>query len=402
LKSQKAAQELGVADRRKFSKKVVEDLPVPPPGKRKDYYDTEVPKLLVRVTSRGGKAFYVRKHKDGGTDRVLIGTFPEVTVEQARKSAMELAAALVRGDDPHEKRIKARLEITLGELLDTYIEQHGKNHCLAWKEMQAVFRRYLLSWRERRIGSITRAEVASRMNQIKIDHGAVPANHTITYARAALNWCKNNGLLERDNPWVGATKFKIQPRERFLKPDEIGRFFKALKVMDNQKGFRDYIYLSLFTGARRANVLAMRWDQIDFQLGTWTIPRTKSGDSQIIPLTKAATEILTQRDAVKASEWVFPGEGGTGHVVEPKKAWKNLLEDAEISNLRLHDLRRTLGSYMAMGNQSLHMIGKVLGHKSPTATQIYSRFTHDPLRAAMEKAHTDMLHAAEDAVEQAH
>jgi integrase len=65
-----------------------------------------------------------------------------------------------------------------------------------------------------------------------------------------------------------------------------------------------------------------------------------------------------------------------------------------MEDFRLHDLRRTLGSYMAMGNQSLHMIGKVLGHKSPTATQIYSRFAHDPVRAAMEKAHADMLEAA--------
>jgi len=48
---------------------------------------------------------------------------------------------------------------------------------------------------------------------------------------------------------------------------------------------------------------------------------------------------------------------------------------------------------MAMGNQSLHMIGKVLGQKSPTATQIYSRLAHDPIRQAMEKAQNDMLAA---------
>jgi integrase len=74
-----------------------------------------------------------------------------------------------------------------------------------------------------------------------------------------------------------------------------------------------------------------------------------------------------------------------------------LLKEAGIQDLRLHDLRRILGSYMAMGNQSLQMIGKVLGHKSPSATQIYSRFAHDPIRAAMEKAQSDMLAAGEAA-----
>ena len=72
----------------------------------------------------------------------------------------------------------------------------------------------------------------------------------------------------------------------------------------------------------------------------------------------------------------------------------HLLRKAELSNLRMHDLRRTLGSYMAMGNQSLQMIGKVLGHKSPTATQIYARMAFDPIREAMEKAQNDMLSAA--------
>jgi integrase len=109
-------------------------------------------------------------------------------------------------------------------------------------------------------------------------------------------------------------------------------------------------------------------------------------------------QILSERNYTKTDdEWVFPGDGETGHVVEPKKAWNALIKKANIQDLRLHDLRRTLGSYMAMGNQSLPMIGKVLGHRSPTATQIYSRFAHDPIRAAMEKAHADMLVAANSA-----
>jgi integrase len=157
---------------------------------------------------------------------------------------------------------------------------------------------------------------------------------------------------------------------------------------------RDYVYLSLFTGARQANVLAMRWDQIDFGLGIWTIPRTKSGDSHTIPLTSSALEILSMRRQSAKGEWVFSGDGKTGHLVEPKKGWRALLKEAGIKDLRMHDLRRTLGSYMAMGNQSLHMIGKALGHKSPTATQIYSRLAYDPLRQAMEKAQSDMFSAA--------
>jgi integrase len=88
---------------------------------------------------------------------------------------------------------------------------------------------------------------------------------------------------------------------------------------------------------------------------------------------------------------VFPSDGATGHYVEPKTAWRKFLKRAKLSNLTMHDLRRTLGSYMAMNNQSLHIIGKVLGHKSPTSTLIYSRLANDPLRNAMEGAIAKML-----------
>ncbi len=113
-----------------------------------------------------------------------------------------------------------------------------------------------------------------------------------------------------------------------------------------------------------------------------------------MPLTSLSLEIFQRRSDNRQSDWVFPGAGTTGHLVEPKKYWKALLKIAEIDNLRIHDLRRTLVSYMAMGNQIFHMIGKVLGHKSATATQIYARFSNDPVRTAMEKAQQDILQAA--------
>jgi integrase len=110
-------------------------------------------------------------------------------------------------------------------------------------------------------------------------------------------------------------------------------------------------------------------------------------------LTTNALSILNDRKG-NHPKWVFPGDGKTGHLVEPKTSWNSLLKAANIDDLHLHDLRRTLGSYMAMGNQSLHIIGKALGHRSSTATHIYSQLAHSPVRDAMERAQLDMLVAA--------
>jgi integrase len=112
--------------------------------------------------------------------------------------------------------------------------------------------------------------------------------------------------------------------------------------------------------------------------------------------TSLALEVLSDRsDQRKSDEWVFPGDGITGHIVEPKNGWRSFLKKTGLKDLRMHDLRRTLGSYMAMNNQSLQIIGKVLGHKSHTATQIYSRLATDPLKHAMETAQASMITSAE-------
>jgi integrase len=351
--------------------------------------------LLVQVTPSGKKTFYVRRKVGHNSQRLFIGPYPDVSIEAARKKAVEICAVVAKGEDPQESKRRARKELTFGDLLEEYLKGHVRPRCLAAQEIEAVYRRYLSDWKHRKLSSIKKSEVQARFNFIGKTNGLTAANHTLTYARAAVNWCQKNGLTSAENPWCHVKKFKTPSRERFIKPDEFEKFFIALKKLPNE-GARDYIYLSLFTGARQANVLAMKWDEIDFTLGTWRIPRTKNGDSQTLPLTRLALEVLIHRheEAEEDAEWVFPGNGSTGHLVEPKRQWQLLLESASLADLRMHDLRRTAGSYMAMGNQSLHIIGKVLGHKSPTATQIYSKLTNDPIRAAMEQAQADMLIAA--------
>ena len=211
--------------------------------------------------------------------------------------------------------------------------------------------------------------------------------------KAAVNWNLKHGYISGDNPWNAIKQYKIRARERFLLPSELERFFAAVNSLKNTT-MRDYIKLSLMTGARQANVLGMRWEDIDFDLALWRIPLTKNGESHTVPLTRPALQILVERHAVRESEWVLPGKVKSKHLIEPKRTWRRLLDQAGITDLRIHDLRRSLGSYMAMNNQVLQIIGKALGHKSAQATQIYARLTADPVRAAMEQAQVNMLAAA--------
>jgi integrase len=377
-----------------FTKHALEDLPIPSEKNRVYYGDAKTHGLFIAVMRNGRKTFYFRRKTNQISQRFIIGRFPEYSIEQARNKAIEIASLIAKGENPHEEKKVKKTELTLGESFEAYLNGHVKQHCVAVKNIEGDFRRYLSDWNHRKLSSITKAEVQNRMNKVGEENGKTAANHMLTYARAAINWCIKNELISTQNQWIGIKKYRTQARERFLSRTELLSFFSALKEFPNDTGMRDYLYISLFTGARRSNVLSMRWQDVDLDLGIWRIPRTKSGDSHTLPLPSMALVILLERSKTKSSDWVFPGPGGTGHLVEPKRSWHALLRKAELSNLRMHDLRRTLGSYMAMGNQSLQMIGKVLGHKSPTATQIYARMAFDPIREAMEKAQNDMLAAA--------
>lgn len=93
-----------------------------------------------------------------------------------------------------------------------------------------------------------------------------------------------------------------------------------------------------------------------------------------------------ERKKTATSVFVFPGTGKKGHLVEPKKGWKRILERANIEDLRVHDLRRSLGSWQASTGANLSVIGKTLNHKNVSTTAIYARLNLDPVRKAMDKA----------------
>jgi len=376
----------------KFTKQEIEKLP--PPSKGSVVYHDTVVKGLVLIVYTNSKTFHIYKFVGGKPIKPKLGSFPDMTVEQARKEAQQMLGTIASGAPVVSKRVSKAAGLDLGELVEHYIDDYAQHHCTTWEEMRKNLQRCFDLWLSTPAASITRADVQQHMNVLG-KRGHHTANRAYDDLRAVFSWSAKYGYHSGDNPCTGITKFKTRSRERFIRPDEFEKFLEGLKTEKNIP-FRDYVYLSLFTGARQGNVLAMRWDQIDFELGLWHIPITKNKESQTVPLTDLAMQILEDRhEHRKSDEWVFPSDGASGHVVEPKNAWAKFLERTKLEDLRMHDLRRTLGSYMAMNNQSLQIIGKVLGHKSPTATQIYSRLAFDPLKHAMEAAQASMANSAE-------
>jgi integrase len=373
-----------------FTKRSLDALPLPERGKRFYFYDTTVRGLELMVTEQGTKSFKLyRKFKDKPI-RVTLGKYPQMSVENARREAQKTLNDLIQGKNPNEEKKKLRAETSFGELFSLFMERYSKKSKKTWQSDQSTIPRFLGHWFKKKLSNITKQEIIILHERIREENGLYQANRLLERIRCMFNKAIEWGWYGV-NPAQGIKKFKEKSRERFLHEDELPRFFESLEAESNDT-IRDYIYVSLLTGARRANVLAMRWEDINIERREWLVPETKNGESLRIHLPEKVIEILMNRlNKYGQEQWVFEGPGKTGHLMEPKAGWKRILGRAEIKDLRIHDLRRTLGSWQAATGANSYMIGRSLGHKSQQSTAIYARLNLDPVRESVEKATQAML-----------
>ncbi|MEM7540510.1 MAG: site-specific integrase [Pseudomonadota bacterium] len=349
--------------------------------KRYYVYDTKIPHLALCVTPSGTRTFYLYRRIHGQPERLKLGRFPAMTIDQARKQAERTNGTIAAGLSPAETRRALRGELTVQALYERYRVEHLEARGQHSRATVSIFENHLKPWARRKLSTIRRAHVIKRHAELGRTAGPIMANRAVERLRAMYNWAIRMELFSGDNPAVGIEKFKEVARERFLQPDEVPRFIAAVEA--SEPDFRDFVLLCLFTGARSSNVRAMAWRDVFLERATWTIPDTKNGEPYTVPLVSEAMTILERRQNRTASEWVFPGPGQTGHFVEHKRAWGTLLKRAKIENLHLHDLRRTLGSYQAATGASQLVIQKSLGHKSLAATSVYTRLNLDPVRESV-------------------
>ena len=372
-----------------FTKAVINAAVAPPTG-RTYLHDAKEAGLVLMITAAGRKTFQLYKKHQGRPVRVTLGTWPETTVEQARKKCREAKVELAEGRNPNDALRQEREALTFAGLFDIYLERHAKVRKRTWREDETYYRRHLEGrLGKKKLADITRADVAAihaRIGKERPTH----ANRVLALISSIFGRAIEFGLWDQLNPCMGIRRFQEQSRDRFLSGDELRRFFEAMEQEPNDTT-RDFFSVALLTGARRANVLEMRWSDVDLEAATWRIGRTKNGNPQTVALVEPVVELLRDRKRQASSVFVFPGKGVTGHLVEPKKGWSRLCKAAGIEGARIHDLRRTMGSWQAKTGASLPVIGKSLNHKNQSTTAIYARLDLDPVRSAMEKAAAAML-----------
>lgn len=377
----------------KLNKTFIEKLQ--PQDKEYTIYDEDISGFGVKVT-KAGKKVYILKYRniENRQRKGTIGVHgSELTAIQARETALDWKALLRRGVDPQTQKDKIKKELSFGDLFDRYLKDHAKPHKKSWWRDEEYYNRHIRSrFQNRKISTITYDELKELHHHIghTEEHPSM-ANQIITLIGMVYNKAIEWGLFDGVPPSKFIKKYKEKSRDRFLQADEFPEFLKALNKEPNEIA-RDFIYALLFTGQRKSNVLAMRWEQIKESEGYWHIPETKNGQPILVPIVGAFKDVLQRRKNDKnKSEWVFPADSASGHLTDPKKAWKRILKEAKLEDLNMHDLRRTMGSMQTILGANQFVVAKSLGHKSLKSTQIYARLDMDPVRQSMEAATQKMM-----------
>ncbi len=377
-------------------------------GKTEEYKDTEQKGFRIRLSPKNKITYRIKtwNRNKKKTEQIVIGYFPETSPSIAREDALDFINNINKGIDIAGQRRQKREEQTLDDIFRIWLEDYSKEKEHRWKQEKSRYDLYIRP----HLGKKKLSEISPELlnlwkrklrRQKKQRGDGFISKSTIQRAVIVLSSIFSNMAKQLPNPCRDIDHYYPKPRQEFLKPGQLTPFYEALNHPDTPTYLKDYLLLSLYTGQRRSNVLAMKWNQIDLDLKIWVIPseETKNDEPLVVPILDQAHSILARRKETANSKkkptsaFVFPSprKSKTGHLVEPKRAWKSLLKRAGLSSTyRLHDIRRTMGSWQAITGSSTRLIGESLGHKSEKSTAHYNHLILDPVRGSMQKAADEM------------
>ena len=257
-----------------------------------------------------------------------------------------------------------------------------------------------LDWWKARAGAYLLMEITpARITELKDKLGAEPVQGkggtvrhrspaTVNRYLAALSAVLSRATkgwqwLER-SPMDAVEKRKEPPgRVRYLSDAERGALLKA---SESHPDLHLFIVLALSTGARKSEILTLEWRQVDMARRVIYLERTKNNERRTLPIVAPALELLKGRAKVRHlnKPLLFPSHRNNHKPIDLAKPWRDAITAADINNFRIHDLRHSCASYLAMSGVSMGVIAEILGHKSIQMTKRYAHLSTGHLAEVME------------------
>jgi integrase len=385
----------------------IKRLRAPAKGNRITYDD--VPGFGCRVTAAGTRSFILNYTTQGGRERrYTIGQFPDWSTTTARAKARQLRRLIDEGGDPLADIESERKAASVADLIKRFEAEHFPR---LRTSSQADYRRMIENHIRPHFGRHTKVADVRFEDVDRLHRRITAAGHLHRANRVVAVLSRMFALAIRwrmrsDNPVKGIERNVEHHRRRYLSGDELVRLTKALAEYSDQQA-ANIVRLLLLTGARRGEVLSMRWADVDLTAGKWSKPpsSTKQKEFHEVPLSAPARQLLGEILDAQAGKrgmvptFAFPGLGSTGHRTNLKRPWRQMCKAAGITGLRIHDLRHSFASQLVSGGANLALVGALLGHSSPVKTARYSHLHHDPMREATERVGAAILAAGQPAKE---
>ncbi|MBN1281640.1 MAG: site-specific integrase [Alphaproteobacteria bacterium] len=374
-----------------FTESRIAKLSFAPRGKRYTVRDASTKNLALRI-GETGKIYYLIKNIAGRVMFVRLGDTDHMNLKDARRALSENMPVVDKGKNPNDEKRKIRADMTLKEFFEkVYTPRHSKlsTKPLSQKTNETLFRIQLAQFHNKKMLNITHTDIEI-WHKTMGKKSIYRANRALALIRHMYNRALAWGLPDGVNPARGIEMFREKSRRRFLLPDEVPRFFNALESEENEL-FKNYIYLCLWCGQRRGNMATIKWSDVDFDRRVIYIADTKNNDPQTIVLADQPFALLCKMKAGATSDWVFPSPvKSETHIVDMRTSWRNFLQRAGIEDFRMHDLRRTYGSWLTRRATNETIIQQALGDKSKAAAAVYMQVEVDPVRASIQAAIDDM------------
>jgi integrase len=384
----------------KLTKLIVDKTPAPLIGQLL-LRDTELKGFGLRVTAGGAKSFILEKRIKGRVRRITIGRYPGITAEQARKEAQKLLGHIITGHDPMAERAQARIQgITLVKAFDDFLQTRANLKERTKYDYRRLMKVAFPDWQRKPLTLITKDLVAKRHGELGDNRGEAYANLAMRFLRAVLNFARaqyedpSGHSILFENPVSRLTHtrawYRIDRRQTLIKPHQLHAWYQAVNDLKAgslnikvrpRKGrapvnkeppkakpaeiVADYLSLLLFTGLRRQEAATLRWDNVDLQGRTLTIPDPKNHEPLTLPLSDFVHALLTARQANvvnEAEEYVFSGRGAQGYLVEPRLHIERVIEASGVT-FSLHDLRRTFITIAESLDIPAYAIKRLVNHK---------------------------------------
>lgn len=358
----------------KLTQSVIRKSELPQKGYKR-LWDSDIPGFGVRLYPNGKITFIYLYRINGRERQYTIGRNIDLPI--ARRIASEKALAVASGQCPIEQEKEARIQgMTFKQLTEKYKQEYlHKNNTTQTIRNYTMYLNYL----EPLIGnlpikSLKLEDFYKIQQRVKNEKGLRSSNLLITMLKRMFSLALDRWELIETDYCKKIKKYREKPRTALMNQTEIKKLMDSIKKEDDVF-VRSFFLVLIHSMARRGELAAMKWDNIDLKKRIWIKPMTKTGVPHLVPLNESAVEIISGIPKVNQNKFVFVGKKEGRPINGFSKYWKRITERAELKGYTIHDIRRSMGSLLLQsGKVPIERISQILGHHSiRTTEQVYAK-----------------------------